>query len=173
MPAVNDGMGIDISNLVALFLQSILYGIYIVTCWNCAGALTRTNGGWRSRKEIHWLFVVAGTFLLINTTCNVCLQFYKCLQLLVYRAPAATNWIIVVKVCHDVQWSQKHVLIIISLFNSFSNRLWETSFLSTESLLCIRGTGRLLYHLLSCGLSTPVSRVILCNFKLQVLATTR
>lgn len=92
-------------NLVTLFLQSVLYGIYIVTCGNCAVAVTRVNGRWRRRREMQWPFLLAGTFLLINATCNLCFQFYRCLELLWYTGPSRpgittsfSRWINVAKV---------------------------------------------------------------------------
>jgi len=69
-----------VSSLVSLFLQSILYGIYLITSGSCAAALTRVNGRWRSRRELQWPFLLAGFFLLLNTTCGLCIQFYNCLD---------------------------------------------------------------------------------------------
>jgi len=103
-------MGVDLAafricNLIALFLQPMLYGIYIVTCGNCATALTRVNGRWRSREEIQWPFLLAGAFLLINTTCSICIQLLNCIEVFVNGVQDATNipgnlsrWINVMKV---------------------------------------------------------------------------
>jgi len=99
------------SNFVALFLECILYGIYIVTCWTCAVALTRVNGRWKSIREMQWPFLLAGILLLLNTTSNLCLQFYRCLELLVYRGPVYSAWMTSVKVCDTVQYYSSHPLI--------------------------------------------------------------
>jgi len=89
-----------ISSFVALFLQSILYGIYIITCGNCAVALTTVNGRWKSVRETQWPLLLAGAFLLLNATCSVCIQFYRCLVLLVFRGPfQPINWMTTVEVC--------------------------------------------------------------------------
>ena len=92
--------GLSAYNLVALLLQSTLYGVYIFTCGTCAGALTRTNGRWRSRKEIQWPLLLAGAFLLMNTSCNVCVQLYRCIELLVMKEHTEphTGWTSVIKV---------------------------------------------------------------------------
>jgi len=99
------------SNFVALFLESILYGIYIITCWTCAVALTRVNGRWKTMREIQWPFLLTGILLLLNTTSNLCLQFYRCLELLVYRGPVYSGWMTTVKVCYAVQYYYSHPLI--------------------------------------------------------------
>ena len=81
---VNGFTDLYIFYLLSLFLQSILYGVYLITCGSCAAALTRVNGRWRSRKELQWPFLLAGAFLLLNTTCYLCIQFHNCLEPFVY-----------------------------------------------------------------------------------------
>jgi len=96
--------GLTTYNLVALLLQSTLYGVYIFTCGTCAGALTRTNGRWRSRKEMQWPLLLAGCFLLMNTSCNVCVQLYRCIELLAMSEPTESHsgWTSIIKVCFVV-----------------------------------------------------------------------
>jgi len=77
-----------IFSLVSLFLQSILYGIYLITCGSCAAALTRVNGRWRSRRELQWPFLLSGFFLFLNTTCFLCLHLYACLEPFVHKDSA-------------------------------------------------------------------------------------
>jgi len=102
--AVDVLTGFEVPTLVAVFLQSILYGIYLVTCGNCASALTRVNGRWRNRREIQWPFLLAGTFLLINSTVIVCIGFYRCLELLAFNPEGladraqSTYWLNIFKV---------------------------------------------------------------------------
>jgi len=135
---------LTIANLTALFLQSILYGIYITTCGDCARALTRVNGRWKSRQEMQWPFLLAGGLLLINTTCSLSIELQRCIDLLVYKGPIQSVWIIVVKVRYAIQCYQTHILIIlliISPLSSFSKPLWETSFSSTEFSWCTGGIG--------------------------------
>jgi len=73
-----------ICSLLALSLQSMLYGIYLITSGSCAVALTRVNGRWRSRREMQLPFLFAGLFLFLNMTCGLCIQFYSCLALFVH-----------------------------------------------------------------------------------------
>ena len=80
-------------SLLSLFLQPILYGIYLVTCRRCAAALTRVNGRWRSRRELQWPFLLAGIFLLTNTTCSLCLQLYNNLDLFCYGSRDGSSYL--------------------------------------------------------------------------------
>jgi len=159
---------LDISTLVALFLQSTLYGIYIVTCGNCAVVLTRVNGRWKRRHEIHWIFLIAGTILLANTTCYVFFQLYRCFQLFVLRrgpeGSAVNNdpltWLNISKVrcngrCFRDKVELKFTTTLISPYNFSVNRPRQTSLSSTEPLSSIGGSGRSLHYVSSCGLPTP------------------
>ena len=103
------------SRLITLFLQSILYGIYIITSGSCARALTRVNGRWRSRRELQWPFLLAGAFLLVNTTYNVCIRLYNFLIIFVYRGSdrlsipnTFSRWSLVVEVRYTATIFQVH-----------------------------------------------------------------
>jgi len=151
---------LPIFNLVSLFLQSILYGIYLITCGGCAAALSRVNGRWRSRKELQWPFLLAGLFLLLNMTRYLCIQFYSCLEPLIHRGsdgpstPGAFSSSNIIKVRYISQWQYQLTLrkCLISLPKFSANRLWGTSFSFTGLSSCIGGIGRLLHHLSSYGL---------------------
>jgi len=179
--------GLDISTLVTLFIQSTLYGIYIVTCGNCAVVLTRVDGRWKGRHEIHWVFLIAGTILLANTTCYVAFQLHRCFQLFVFgRGPdgSAVNndpltWLNIAKVrcndrCYRDKVELKFITALISPYNFSVNRPRQTSLSSTESSSSIGRSGRSLHHLSSCGLPTPSVDLEVWFLKLvvQILAYT-
>ena len=149
-----------VCSLVSLFLQSILYGIYLITSGSCAAALTRVNGRWRSRRELQWPFLLAGFFLLLNTTCGLCIQFYNCLDPIVRRGsggssiPSIFSHSTVIMVRYTPRFYYKSTLrdSLISPHNFSASRLWETSFSSTELSSYIGGTGVSLRHLSFYGL---------------------
>jgi len=145
-----------IFSLVSLFLQSVLYGIYIITSGSCARALTRVNGRWRSKRELQWPFLLAGLFLFVNTTCSLFIQLYKCLELLVHGGfgeSGASYHSSIIAVRYIPRWYYEFILRKppISLPKFSASRLWETSYSSTEPSLSIGGTGRLLRHPSSYG----------------------
>jgi len=96
------------SHIAALFLQSVFYGIYIVTCGFLAAVLTRTSTSghactarWRTSAEINWILLIASVFLLLNTTLNIILGVYRLVMLLAYQVSAqdgSLSWVYTAKV---------------------------------------------------------------------------
>lgn len=94
--------------LLALFLQSILYGVYLYTCFHAASSIflvydRSSHSRWRSPREISWTFLVAGTLLFLNTSACVAMQLYGCMAVFVYKEDLTTlahhnHWIIMLKV---------------------------------------------------------------------------
>jgi hypothetical protein len=96
------------AQMVSLFVQSIAFGMYLISCVSCAEVLLRIgetpHRRWRRRGELRWVTISAGIALLVTASLNMSLGFYR--NLLAFTGPggpekalADTNsWINVVKV---------------------------------------------------------------------------
>ncbi|KAF9484174.1 hypothetical protein BDN70DRAFT_181315 [Pholiota conissans] len=67
----------DIAQLAGLFVESIFYGIYLVTFGYCLQALFRKQCGWRSLSELNLGSVFVALSLFCIGTINLALAFYR------------------------------------------------------------------------------------------------
>ncbi|KAF9484175.1 hypothetical protein BDN70DRAFT_989801 [Pholiota conissans] len=67
----------DTAQLVGLFVESIFYGIYLVTFGYCLQALFRKPYGWKHSSEINFASVFVALSLFFVGTINLALAFYR------------------------------------------------------------------------------------------------
>jgi hypothetical protein len=67
---------VDEAELAGNFVESVLWGMYLITCVSAARILFRTGTRWKRLDELNWIMVIAGTLLLIIATLDVILGFY-------------------------------------------------------------------------------------------------
>ncbi|TFK32661.1 hypothetical protein BDQ12DRAFT_638462 [Crucibulum laeve] len=72
----SSSLPITTAQLCALFTESIVYGIYLVTCGYCAQQLFMVNGRCKRLGEYHWPMVIVAILLLIFSTLDVAMGFY-------------------------------------------------------------------------------------------------
>ncbi|TFK33573.1 hypothetical protein BDQ12DRAFT_614931 [Crucibulum laeve] len=67
---------ITAAQLWGLFMESVLYGMYLVTCGYCAQYLFLIDGRWKRLREYNWAMVIVAILLLILATLDVTMGFY-------------------------------------------------------------------------------------------------
>lgn len=69
--------------IVSLFIQSFLYGLYLISCYFCASALLIIGSPprWRRTSEIRWVICLAALFLVANSTLNLALTLLRALDI--------------------------------------------------------------------------------------------
>ncbi|KAJ7625663.1 hypothetical protein FB45DRAFT_1060327 [Roridomyces roridus] len=60
-----------------LFLESVFYGIYLVTCGFCIPALFVHEDRLKRLRDLNWPMVLVGFFMFSIATVDVVLQFYR------------------------------------------------------------------------------------------------
>jgi hypothetical protein len=72
-------MGFPLSDAQSygLFLESVLYGIYLVTCGFCLQKLLTSQHGLKQLRELNWPMLVVVFLLFGIATVDAVLQFYR------------------------------------------------------------------------------------------------
>ena len=89
--------------IIGLFLQSIFYGIYLVSCPFCWLALLRTASRWRQYNEVNWILIVVSCMFFVIATLDLFLHLYQnILEFIPYAGEgipiSGTNWTALVRV---------------------------------------------------------------------------
>ncbi|TFK33582.1 hypothetical protein BDQ12DRAFT_657757 [Crucibulum laeve] len=79
---------ITTAQLCGLFTESVVYGIYLVTCGYCAQHLFMIDGRWKRLREYHWAMVIVAALLLTFATLDVTTGFYHNLRAFVFYTGA-------------------------------------------------------------------------------------
>jgi hypothetical protein len=103
-----DPFPISGAQLTGNFCQTLLFGIYLVSCAFCARTLLLTGNGreerWRRPGEVHWLMAMTALALLVISTFDVAIGLLHNYQAFVKSDhPDAvlldiTNWINITRV---------------------------------------------------------------------------
>ena len=72
------------AQLTGLFVESITFGIHIVTLGYCLHALFRKGGRWKRWSDVHWGMVAVSLTLFIVATFDVTLGFYHNVKAFVF-----------------------------------------------------------------------------------------
>ena len=66
------------SHVIALFVQALLYGLYIATLVHCSRWLMFADEGWKLRKtsRIPWYLMIITSLIFIFSTMNIGLQLW-------------------------------------------------------------------------------------------------
>jgi hypothetical protein len=76
----------DTAQLAALFVESVLYGVYLVTFGYCLQALFRSPSGWKRSDEIKLVPLFVALSLFCAGTINLVFGFYQILDVQEHRA---------------------------------------------------------------------------------------
>ena len=57
--------------VVALFVQSIFYGLYSATFVHCIRWLVFVDDGWKFREKMNWFMILVTSLLFIFSTANL------------------------------------------------------------------------------------------------------
>ncbi|KAF8181064.1 hypothetical protein BJ912DRAFT_980199 [Pholiota molesta] len=76
----------DTAQLAALFVESVLYGVYLVTFGYCLQALFRSPSGWKRPDEIKLVPLSVALSLFCAGTINLVFGFYQILDVQEHRA---------------------------------------------------------------------------------------
>ncbi|KAF4623802.1 hypothetical protein D9613_001288 [Agrocybe pediades] len=91
------------AQITGLFVESVLFGIHLLTFAYCVRALTSTPTRWRAPSEINWAMLVVSVVLLANAGFDVVLGYYHNLKAFVFFKgepgdfDGISNWINVSK----------------------------------------------------------------------------
>ncbi|KAF7358615.1 Carboxylic ester hydrolase [Mycena sanguinolenta] len=82
-------LSLPTAELVAIFIGSVLYGIYLVTLGITTRVLlTKETGHWRTRSEVNWIAVSFCGMLFVNSTLDLSLGMYQIVDAFVlYTGP--------------------------------------------------------------------------------------
>ncbi|KAF8157258.1 hypothetical protein B0H34DRAFT_712941 [Crassisporium funariophilum] len=72
------------AQITGLFVESIFFGVHLITVGYCMQALLATRTRWRRPSEINWTMVCVSLALYANATFDVCLGFYHTLKAFVF-----------------------------------------------------------------------------------------
>ncbi|CAA7268856.1 unnamed protein product [Cyclocybe aegerita] len=101
-----DPFPITEAQLTGLFVESILFGVHMVSLGYCLQALMSTKTRWRRSSEINWPMVAISCALFANAAFDVSLGFYHNMKAFVfYTGPGGaaakftdiSNWVNVLK----------------------------------------------------------------------------
>lgn len=98
------------AQLTSLFLQSICYGVLVITFGFCLHSLLNRDGRLRKSSEIHWLMLGVTIFAFILSSFDLALNFYNNLKAFVFYTGKGgpievfskiSDWVNVSKVCRQ------------------------------------------------------------------------
>jgi hypothetical protein len=95
-------MNTDLAQLIAVFVQATLYGVYLVTYCFCVHRYLRNGAGagWRPLRKVDWpIFVVASTLWLLSTA-NLTIGMVRLAESLIMKPDISTMWTGLAKVFH-------------------------------------------------------------------------
>ncbi|KAJ7763646.1 hypothetical protein DFH07DRAFT_396813 [Mycena maculata] len=72
--------------LVAVFVESVLYGFYVATLLAALPILTRSDGHWKRRADLHWVTLGASVILFASATTNLAVAMWSNLNVLAFDA---------------------------------------------------------------------------------------
>ncbi|KAJ6530061.1 hypothetical protein DFH09DRAFT_934410, partial [Mycena vulgaris] len=87
-------LSLPAAELIANFLSSVLYGIYLVTLGITGRVLLTTadSGRWKHRSEMNWIPICVCTILFVNVTVDLSLAMVLNVQAFVaYTGPGGPN----------------------------------------------------------------------------------
>ena len=65
------------AEIIGLFLESVFYGIYLVSCPFCWLLLLRKGSRRQRSNEVNWIIVVASLVLFVIATLDLSLHLYQ------------------------------------------------------------------------------------------------
>jgi hypothetical protein len=72
------------AQITGLFIESVLFGVHLISVGYCTRALVSTRTRWKRADEISWAMLCVSLVLLANATFDVTLGFYHNLQAFVF-----------------------------------------------------------------------------------------
>ncbi|KAH6896290.1 hypothetical protein BKA70DRAFT_1438509 [Coprinopsis sp. MPI-PUGE-AT-0042] len=101
-------MNTVLAQLVAVFVQATLYGVYLVTYGFCVYGYLRNSNGWKPLRKVDWpIFTVASTLWVLSTV-NVSVGMFRVAETLITKPSLSNMW---VGVCKTVSTS---ILILLA-----------------------------------------------------------
>lgn len=92
----------DTAQLASLFVESVFYGVYLVTFGYCLQALFRTPSGWKRPDKIKFVPLFVALSLFCTGTINLVFGFYQILDVQEHRVSnvgyLGKPWVNIVKV---------------------------------------------------------------------------
>lgn len=83
---------VDEAQLVALFLESLFYGIYLVTLFVCVRVLFWDSQGKGFKKKVNWSLVVVALLMAVFSTLDVTLGLkHACDAFIFFQGPGGPN----------------------------------------------------------------------------------
>ncbi|PSS29864.1 hypothetical protein EW026_g7441 [Hermanssonia centrifuga] len=132
---MEDSFPITVAQTVALFLESIFYGIYLVTLGHCSRTLLFESDRFvlKRRKEIKWIMVTAALLMAIVATLNVSFILRHILNAFIYyKGPGGAtaelsdigNWVNVMQTADYVAQTAIGDSVLIYRLYVIYNRRW-------------------------------------------------
>jgi uncharacterized membrane protein len=107
------------AELIALFLQSLLYSLFVITFGFCMRALllSPTTQQLKSKNAINWMMLSIALILAFFATFNIALEFQHCLDAFVYYEGSASD---------GVQFGSPHWLSVMQVRPGRSGLVYTT-----------------------------------------------
>ncbi|TFK36547.1 hypothetical protein BDQ12DRAFT_576569, partial [Crucibulum laeve] len=80
-----DGLRSDTAQIVAVFVESIFYGLFLVTFFYCLRALLCTESYRRGWRNVNWSMLIIALVFWISGTLNLAFGLLRLLQAFVYN----------------------------------------------------------------------------------------
>lgn len=91
-------MNTELAQLVAVFVQATLYGVYLVTYCFCVYRYLRNSTGWRPLPKVDWpIFIIASTLWVLSTV-NLAIGMFRVAEALIMKPNISMIWVGLVKV---------------------------------------------------------------------------
>ncbi|CAA7261966.1 unnamed protein product [Cyclocybe aegerita] len=85
-----DGLASDEAQMIALFLQAVFYGVYVVTFIQAlTGIFSSKSLGSNPRLNIHWPTLAVTMLLFFNSTLNLVLGLIRIMQAYIYNVKSS------------------------------------------------------------------------------------
>lgn len=88
----------DTAQIAGLFVESVLYGLFLDTFFRCLYVLVRSNLGWKRRADISWGLVLVTFALFVSATVNITLGLLRIIQGFVLHIGLGVPWVNTMKV---------------------------------------------------------------------------
>lgn len=121
--ASDDSFPVDEAQIVALFMEAVAYGIYLVTFGLCVRVLFCGRRGTKRRKRYNWSLIVVAALMFIFATLDVAFGLRHNLDAFVfYRGPGGpitefqniSYWVNVMKVRPETQQILSILIVILT-----------------------------------------------------------
>ncbi|KAJ7599495.1 hypothetical protein C8J56DRAFT_916817 [Mycena floridula] len=136
---------IDKAELVGLCLESIFYGIYLVSFFPCIKALIWDNS-FKRRRTVNWIMFVVAWLMFIFATMDVGFGLFRCFQgFVLYQGPGGpltvfqdiANYVSVMKIYRCwIVYGKSYLVVLLPLL------LWMTNISCGMVLIWIQATIR-------------------------------